>query len=184
MPRAILKVALLSLALGLDALAVAIGIGLTAPDLRQTLRVVVAFALAAVALAAAGVLIGRVLGRAFAPATGVVAALLLVVLGILTLRGPGAGPSGAGLRLTSGIPLLAAALTVSLDALAVGIILPVLGAPVALSLITIAGVDVALTTVGLLFGRKLGRRAGPGAERLAGGLLALTGLFVLAQALG
>jgi manganese efflux pump family protein len=184
----LLKVAVLAIALGLDALAVSISIGLTGPTPRQSARVVAVFAGTQILLAAVGLLIGSTLGRALAPATGVAAALLLVGLGVLTVRGAvtekHASRPSAPVRLTSGVPLITAAFTVSLDALAVGLTLPVLGAPVLLSLAAIAVAGVALCGAGLTFGSHLGSRAGPGAEGLAGGLLALTGLFVLAQALG
>lgn len=185
---ALLKVAVLALALGLDALAVSIGIGLTGPTLRQSARVAAVFAGTEVLLAALGLIIGSAVGRALAPAAGVAAALLLIALGVATVRGAASAARGRGprtsLRLTSGVPLVTAAVTVSLDALAVGLTLPVLGAPVLLSLTAIAAAGLGLCGAGLAFGTRLGSRAGHGAEGLAGGLLTLTGLFVLAQALG
>lgn len=185
---ALLKVAVLALALGLDALAVSIGIGLTGPTLRQSARVAAVFAGTEALLAALGLIIGSAVGRALAPAAGVAAALLLIALGVATVRGAASAARGRGprtsLRLTSGVPLVTAAVTVSLDALAVGLTLPVLGAPVLLSLTAIAAAGLGLCGAGLAFGTRLGSRAGHGAEGLPGGLLTLTGLFVLAQALG
>lgn len=186
----LLKVFVLALALGLDALAVAVGIGMSGPARRERLRVAVTFAAVEAALALTGWLAGKSLGAAMGPLAGDVAAVALVALGLWTVvsalqSGASNRPDrpGGAARLTSGMPLIASALTVSLDALAVGFTLPVLAAPPAISVLVIALTGLGLTTVGLAFGRRLGKRVGEGAEVLAGVFLAVTGLVLLAESL-
>ena len=77
-------------------------------------------------------------------------------------------------------PLLLAGLSVSLDELAVGVSLGVLGAPPGFAFAYIAVQAFVLTFVGLALGQRLGARLGERAELVAGIALALLGvaLFV------
>ena len=75
-------------------------------------------------------------------------------------------------------PLVLTGLSVSLDELAVGFALGVLHVPLGPALGYIAVQAFALTLVGLLIGRRLGKALGERAELAAGVVLALLGIAI------
>ena len=79
----------------------------------------------------------------------------------------------------AGWPLVAAALGVSLDELAAGFSIALVGVPVALTVALIALQSFVLTLVGMRFGNQLRPYLGESAERAAGVVLGLLGLWIL-----
>jgi putative Mn2+ efflux pump MntP len=77
---------------------------------------------------------------------------------------------------SGGLPLLAAALSVSLDELAVGFSFGVLRLPVAPALVVIALQAFCISLFGLWLGRRVGAAVGERAELLAGVMLCLLGV--------
>ncbi len=177
------KLLVLAVSLGLDAFSVAVGIGIKGADVRTRWKVGLSFGAFQVLMPALGLGIGRVLGARLGDAAAYLGFVVLVVLGAYLAASPRREDT-VGPDLTRGAGLLLASLSVSLDALAVGFTLGILGLPLALSLAVIGGTAFALTALGLEFGRRLGTRVERGAERWAGVVLALTGLFFLGQKLG
>jgi putative Mn2+ efflux pump MntP len=80
--------------------------------------------------------------------------------------------------------LVAAAFATSLDALAVGVTMALLGASIIATALTIGGVAFVVTASGLMLGRALGEKAGRAAEALGGAALIVVGANILAQHLG
>ena len=77
--------------------------------------------------------------------------------------------------------MLLLAIATSIDALAVGVTLPMLGAPLLLSLVTIGVTTAVLSVAGLFAGRRFGARLGPRLD-VAGGLLLIgLGTSILIQ---
>lgn len=77
--------------------------------------------------------------------------------------------------------LLMLALATSVDAFAVGLTLPMLDAPFALSIITIGAVTTMLSAAGVLLGRRMGRMLGPRLDMFGGAVLILLGCKILIE---
>jgi putative Mn2+ efflux pump MntP len=77
--------------------------------------------------------------------------------------------------------LLLLAIATSIDALAVGITLPMLGAPLALSLITIGVATALLSAAGLWLGRRFGALFGTRLELVGGVVLIALGARILVE---
>ena len=73
------------------------------------------------------------------------------------------------------------AIATSIDAFAVGITLPMLNAPLALSLATIGIITAALSALGLSIGRRFGARAGRRLDAFGGVVLVLFGTKILIE---
>ncbi len=179
----------LFVALGLDTLAVALGLGLGGLPRRRWLQVGLVFALFEGGMPVVGLLIGGSLSTVLGDWAGIAAGLLLIVLGGLSIREALGNDDDAapvpGAEALDNRRLLLTGLTVSLDELAVGFSLGVLRVPLGPALGYIALQAFALTALGLALGSRLGARLGPRAELASGVVLALLGLaLLLGKALG
>jgi putative Mn2+ efflux pump MntP len=172
---------LLALGLSMDAMAVAAARGLSAPRVgaRETFRVALAFGGFQAGMPGLGWLGGAALGSVATRWGGWIAAGLLAVLGAKMLReamgraedeGAGAHPDPFAWKL-----LLPLAVATSIDALAAGVSLRLVGAPMALSLATIGLVTAGCSAAGLLAGRRLGETAGSRLNGLGGAVLLILG---------
>jgi len=90
-------------------------------------------------------------------------------------------PTGDPFSARTMVPL---AVATSVDAFAVGATLPMLGAPLALSVVTIGVVTAALSMVGLGAGHRFGRALGKRFEVVGGVVLILLGVKILIEHLG
>jgi len=177
--------ALIFLALGLDTLAVALGLGLGGLPRTRWLRVGLVFACFEGLMPIAGLLLGQGLGARLGAFATYAAAGILLVLGGLEIRealhnddDDDDRPDRAALA-ERPRALLLAGLSVSLDELAVGLALGVLHVPLGPALAYIALQAFVLTFIGLALGTRLGARLGERAELVAGVVLALLGLALL-----
>lgn len=186
--------AVIFVSLALDTFAVSLGLGLSGLPRSRWLRVGLLFACCEGVMPAVGLLIGQRLGAAFGEIATYGAAILILV-GALELHEavtkgddddaddniatrlaqPGAPPSR----------LLLVGLSVSLDELAIGFTLGVLGVPLGPALAYIAVQAFAVTTLGLALGQRLGARIGERAEVVAGVVLMLLGIaLIVSEATG
>jgi len=85
---------------------------------------------------------------------------------------------------TRGLMLVTLSLATSVDALAVGLSMAMLGVEIWFPSVVIGVVAAALTTVGLLLGNRLGRRCGFWAELAGGSVLVAIGLRIVWTHLG
>lgn len=178
--------AIIFLSLGLDTLAVSLGLGLSGLPRHRWLRVGLTFALCEGLMPVVGLLIGKQLGPSLGAIATYCAAAILVVIGGLEIREAlgededdddvVAVPPGDRMQ-----PLILTGLSVSLDELAVGFALGVLHVPLGPALAYIAVQAFALTFVGLRIGRRLGRALGERAELAAGVVLAVLGIAIVAS---
>jgi manganese efflux pump family protein len=172
----------LAVALAMDATAVAGARGLAAPEvrLRHALLVGVLFGGAQALMPALGWLLGDRLGPWVAAWDHWVAFVLLAGIGVKMLwearQPPASGAGGFQLRV-----LLVLALATSVDAFAAGITLPMIGAPLLLSLVTIGLVTALLSAGAVLLGRRFGARWGRRLDALGGAALILLGVKILVQ---
>jgi len=195
----------LFLSLGLDTLAVALGLGLGGLPRRRWLRVGLTFAFFEGAMPVVGLIVGHGLSRVLGHFASYAAAVLLIVVGALAIREALTGDNGdAGddeggddeggddeggddeggkaqskARSMEGRQLLLTGLSVSLDELAVGFSLGVLRVPLGPALAYIAVQAFAVTFLGLSLGRQWGSRLGDRAELVSGVVLTLLGVALL-----
>jgi putative Mn2+ efflux pump MntP len=80
--------------------------------------------------------------------------------------------------------LLALAVGTSLDAFAVGVTLPMLNAPLLLSLVTIGVTTATLSALGMLAGKRLGTALGQPFDLVGGLVLIALGIKILVEHLG
>jgi manganese efflux pump family protein len=177
----VLEVVTLSIALAMDATAVAAARGLAAGHVprRDALVLPALFGGFQAGMAAAGWLAGRWIGPAIDRWDHWIAFALLSLLGVKMLveavRG-GDDEEGVADDL---LTLLGLAVATSIDAAAAGVTLPLLEAPPAVALVMIGAVTAALSAIGLYVGRRAGARFGARLEIIGGIALIAIGVKIL-----
>jgi putative Mn2+ efflux pump MntP len=178
------EILVLSVGLAMDATAVAAARGLAAPRVRGRDLVMVAgfFGGFQAVMPLVGWGLGQRLGPwihswdrwlAFAVFTGLGAKMLWEARSAGAKAGDGGNPDLAART------VLLLAVATSIDALAVGVMMPTLGAPLGLTVATIGLVTAVLSALGLLAGRWLGATLGPRLDLVGGLVLLGLGLRVL-----
>ncbi|WP_437984186.1 manganese efflux pump MntP [Sorangium sp. So ce117] len=168
---------LLALGLAMDATAVAAARGLSVPAIRARHVLLVAgfFGGAQALMPVIGWLLGERIGPRVQAWDHWIAFVLLAFIGgkmLWEARGDG---DGGGDGETTADPFALSSMSVlaiatSIDALAVGITLPMLNAPFAISVVTIGVVTALLSAAGLFAGRRFGAMLGKRLD-LAGGVV-------------
>lgn len=177
---------LLSIGLAMDATAVAAARGIAAPQIRpqHVLLVAVLFGGFQALMPLIGYLLGSQLGPIVERFDHWIAFALLAAIGAKMLheaRSAGSDEASTERDVFRLEVLLVLAVATSIDALAAGITLPMLGAPLVLSLVTI-GVTTALSSgAGLLVGRRFGASLGKRLDVLGGLVLIGLGTKILIE---
>jgi putative Mn2+ efflux pump MntP len=177
---------LLSIGLAMDATAVAAARGIAAPRIRPQhfLLVPLLFGGFQALMPLLGYLLGRQLGPLIESFDHWLAFALLAAIGAKMLyEARSASSDGAPSQqdvFRFGV-LLVLALATSIDALAAGITLPMLGAPLVLSLVTIGVTTALLSGLGLLVGRRFGASLGKRLDVVGGLMLIGLGTKILIQ---
>lgn len=178
-----LAIWLLALGLAMDATAVAAARGLAVPRVlpRHVLLVAGLFGGFQAAMPLLGYFAGRTLGAFVERAQAFVAFALLVAIGAKMLweaRLPRDEAASAGDPFAPGV-MIALAFATSIDAFAAGVTLPMLGAPLLVSLTTIGATTAVSSALGLFAGRWLGAALGRRLDVLGGLVLVGLGVRVL-----
>lgn len=176
MLAATLKIAVVALSLGLDVLAVSVGVGMRGIDRWIKVRIGVAFALAEMTMTVLGVVLGSTAGRFLGDAAGYLGFAALIVVGAYMVYETKREEAAGGFDLSRGWGLFFGALSISLDSLGIGFSILFIGVPLVVSLIFIGVASVIATTLGLTLGKALGARAEETAAVWAGIVLIATGL--------
>jgi len=172
----------LAVALALDAFAVAVaaGISLGRASGRQTFRLAFHFGLFQFLMPLAGWAVGAEAGRLLEAVDHWIAlALLAAVGGRMILGSLRAEDTRPRRDPTRGWSLVLLSVATSLDALAVGLSLGLLGTPIWYPAAVIGAVCCALTAAGLHVGRPVAARLGRRLEAAGGAVLILVGLRIL-----
>lgn len=178
----LVKVLAVAFAVGLDVLAVSIGVGVAQLAFEASLRLGIAFAGAEIAMQVVGYELGAAAGRLLGAIATYIGIALLALIGGLMVRNSATPDSEAEFDATRGAGLLLTSLSISLDSLGVGVALPAAGIPLLPLLITVSVTTTTFTFIGLAFGSRLGQRYEQRATRAAGTILiVLAGLFLLDQ---
>lgn len=175
----------LACALAMDAFAVAIVSGLTISPLtrRHVFRLAFHFGLFQALMPIVGWLAGHAVHRYIAAFDHWVAFGLLAFVGGKMVWG--ALHASESERLppdpTSGWSLILLSIATSIDALAVGLSLAMLGARIVVPALVIGVVAAAFTTVGMVLGRRIGRIWGHRVELMGGLVLLAIGVRILVE---
>lgn len=197
----LVRLILFALPLGLDTFALSTVLGTTPMPARSRMRLALTFAAAEGMMPAIGLLLGLPLGRAIGVWSDYLAGALIFGVGLwMVLKewgergGKDAGDENdesdevaavaravkRGAWATAGL-----ALSVSLDELAVGFSFGVLGFPLVPALMVIALQALLVSLAGQWVGMRAGHAIGQRAERLAGPVLCLLGLwFIISRLAG
>lgn len=172
----------LFLALGLDTFAVALGLGMKGTARRHWVRIGLTFALFEGLMPVVGLLLGKVVVGRVGEIMTYVAGVLLLAVGAWEIR-EAREEQTESVELKNNASesqsLPALGLAISLDELAVGFSLGVLGVPIGAALGYIALQAFAITLIGLAVGNRVGVRLQTRAEVAAGVLLLLLGAIVI-----
>ncbi len=167
-------------AVGLDVLAISVGVGVARLSFNARLRLGLAFAGSEIAMQMIGYALGVGAGRVLGNVASYVGFAILAFIGLVMIRNSLRGSPEEKFDVTKGMGLLLTSLSISLDSLGVGIALPGVGIPLVPLLITVSITTTTFTFIGLAFGARLGERYEHGAERAAGAMLVmLAALFAI-----
>lgn len=150
---------LLAFGLAMDATAVAAGLGASERSVRPVVLGAVLFGLFQAGMSGLGWLGGAPLATWASAVDHWIAFVLLGAIGLHMIReslGPEDEPSPG----TGAMALLGLAVATSIDALAAGVSLPVLGQSPLVALPVIGGITLGLALVGGALGRRFGERIG------------------------
>ena len=175
----ILKMLALVLSLGLDTLVIATSLG--ALKIDGKVRIAIAFATAEAIMPLIGFLIGQNVGEWVGGWASLAGAVALIGLGIYLIFFEDDDEEDKlkqGLRLR-GWAFLLMLFTISLDELAVGFSIGLVGIPVWLTVLLIAIQAFLFTLVGLTVGKKIKPYLGEWAEKASGVILVVLGAWLL-----
>jgi putative Mn2+ efflux pump MntP len=173
---------LVAVSLGLSNFAAAIGIGISGISARTRLKVGIIFGLFEAGMPIAGLLLGHGLAHALGHSARWISAGLLIATGawavIQAVRGD--RPAAPAPDQQSTGRLVITGLAISVDNLAVGFALGAFHVNLAVAAVTIGGISVALSLIGLELGAQIGARAGQRGELLGGLVLIAVGAAIAA----
>jgi len=180
-----LSILLLALSMSTDAFAAAIckGAGLRRPSLREALRTGLIFGCIEAATPLIGWAVGRAASRYIDAFDHWVAFALLAGIGSKLIRDSlqRTGVEEEKPQNHSFLVLAATALGTSMDALAVGVTLALVGANILVNALAIGLATFTMTTIGIIAGHRLGARFGKHVETLGGVVLILIGTVILME---
>jgi putative Mn2+ efflux pump MntP len=177
----IVKMVALVLSLGIDTLMMSISLGFL--QTRGKVKIALTFSGAEALMPVVGLIIGQTVGRVIGDWAALVGGLALVAVAAwLIFFGDEDDEEEKLERELMGWTLVLTALSISLDELAVGFSIGMIGVPVGLTIVLIAIQAFLFTLVGLTFGSKLQRYFGGNAEKFAGLVLGVLGLWITMEA--
>lgn len=173
------------LPLAVDSFAVAALLGASGVTRLQRWRITGLFVVFEAGMPLIGLALGAPLARAIGDTADYVAAAALVALGAWMLFSDEEGEERAAGRLVSasGWALVGLGLSISMDELAIGFSLGLVGLPVVPVIVAIAIQAFIAAQIGLALGARVGEELRENAERLAAIALIGLGVFVLVERL-
>ena len=182
MSNSLVRLLLLIVPLGLDTFAVSAALGLSGMSRHDRLRVSALFTAFEAGMPLVGLLVGFALTTIIGSLAEWMAIAVLILLGLYMLVSRDDEKSQvAGLRRggTRAIGMLALAMSISFDELAVGFTLGLLKVPVVLAVVLIGVQAFVVSQLGFRMGNRIGERLRENAERIAGAVLILLGAALL-----
>ncbi|SHJ74554.1 Putative Mn2+ efflux pump MntP [Alicyclobacillus tolerans] len=178
----VLKMVTLILSLGMDTLMMSISLGFI--KTTGKVRIALTFACAEAVMPLVGLLIGKGVGQLIGDWASLIGGIVLLCVAIWLIFFEDEDDEEEKLeRNLVGWTLIITALSISLDELAVGFSIGLIGVPVVLTIILVALQAFLFTIIGLTFGSRLKRHLGEWAEKFAGIVIGLLGLWILVDAI-
>ena len=170
--------------LALDTFILAAALGLAGLPKKERVRTSLILAAFEAAMPAVGVLIGRGIGNVVGHFAGYTAAAVIGVAGYLLLR-PGKEEESEQKRLkllahARGLAIIDLGVSISIDELAIGLSLGLLHISLWFAVIFLGIQAFAAAQLGLWLGGRLSETLRDGAEKVAGGILILVALALIA----
>ncbi|WP_223275519.1 manganese efflux pump MntP [Paenibacillus elgii] len=173
-----LKMIALILSLGLDTLLISISLGFV--KTKGKMKIALAFACAEALMPLIGLFIGQGVGQLIGHWASLIGGIALLAVAVWLIFFEDEDEAEEKLeRNLVGWTLIVTALSISLDELAVGFSIGLVGVPIALTISLVALQAFVFTFLGLTFSSKLKRYLGEWSEKLAGIVLGLLGLWLL-----
>src|SRR6266851_7527721 len=171
--------------LGLDTFAVAAALGMSGLTRRDRIRVTALFTIFETGMPVVGIVLGAVAGNVAGKAADYLAIVILIGLGVFMLwprRDDRDEPERVGLLArTRGLAAIGLGISISMDELAIGFTLGLLRFSVLLVIALIGIQTLIVTQAGLRLGSRIGETVRERAEQLAGVVLAILGVVLLAE---
>src|SRR2546423_5277097 len=167
--------------LGLDTFAVAAALGIAGLKRQDRLRVSLLFTAFEVGMPLVGFFGGRLVGDLAGNAADYLAILVLIAVGAYVLWSNEAKQDKrlGLLGRTHGLAAIGLGISISIDELAIGFTIGLLGFSILLVVILIGVQTFVVTQLGIRLGARVGERIRESAERLAGIALTALGLILL-----
>lgn len=178
----VFKIVALVLPLGLDTFAVSAALAVSGITPARRLRTSLLFAAFEAGMPLIGLAAGRPLGSTIGSAADYVAIGVLLIVGLVMLRdtdGDDETDRLASMSDRGGMAAIALGVSISLDELAIGFTFGLLRLPVVAVIVAIAAQAFVMAQLGMRIGERVGERIREGAERVAGGALALLAIGLL-----
>jgi putative Mn2+ efflux pump MntP len=169
------KLIALVLPLSLDTFAVSAALGVAGLPARDRWRLSFILCGFEAVMPIVGVIGGALMGRALGDFADYLAAAVLVVACVLMLRGDDSDDEALGQRMR-GLAMIGVGVSVSLDELAIGLVIGLLGLPVVLVALLIGAQALLASQLGVRIGARLGSELRERAEQVAGALLVVLGI--------
>jgi manganese efflux pump family protein len=178
----VLKMVVLVLSLGIDTLMMSMSLAVS--HNKNKLKIAIVFACFEAIMPLAGLLVGKTIATTIGHWASVAGGILLLFIAGWLIFFESEDEEGAKLeRGLVGWTLVFTALSISLDELAIGFSIGLVGVPIALTIVLIALQSFIFTTLGLKFGVRWKPHLGEWSEKLAAIILALLGFGILANAI-
>ena len=176
----VIKMIALILSLGIDTLMLSVSLGFV--QTKGKVRIALTFSFAEALMPLIGLFIGKGAGHLIGNWASLVGGAALITVAVWLIFFENEDEEEEKLERTLvGWTLIITALTISLDELAVGFSIGLVGVPIVLTIILIAIQAFIFTFLGLTFGSKLKPYLGEWAEKLAGIVLGLLGSWILIE---
>jgi len=181
----LLKIALFVAPLALDSFALAAALGTEHPTSAQRIRLTSIFVLFEGGMPIVGLIVGAPIAHLLGSAADYVAGAALAAVGAWMLFSDDDDEAGMSKRLLDarGFAVLALGLGISLDETAIGFTLGLSHLPVVGVIVAIAVQALVATQVGFAIGKRVGEKWREGAEKLAGAILVVLGVVMIAERL-
>jgi putative Mn2+ efflux pump MntP len=174
------KLIVLLLPLSLDTFAVSAALGMAGLSRRERWRLSLLLAGFEAVMRIVGFAAGGLAGRALGDVADHAAAAVLVGAGLLMLRDDGSGAGQELARRMRGLAALGIGVSVSLDELAIGLVIGLLRLPALLVALLIGAQALLASQLGIRLGGRLGSELRERAEQVAAVLLIPLGLGLAA----
>ncbi|MEN1967665.1 manganese efflux pump MntP family protein [Lentibacillus sp. N15] len=174
----IVSLLFMSVALGMDAFSVSLGMGMQQLRLKRIALIGLVIGLFHIMMPFSGIIVGRAISTQIGQLTTLIAGMLLIAIGSQMVFSA-FNHEVKKIVKPAGIGLLFFSLSVSMDSFSVGLSLGMSGVKTAIALFLFGAVSMLLTWIGLILGKKVHGLLGVYGEILGGSILCGFGLNMI-----